>query len=1083
MRYFRVIAWVAILFITSQAASAQQDTINNFAGGGPNNIPATSAAAPIPTGIALDGSGNLYYATEADNQSRIFKVNLSTGILTVLAGNGIFGYSGDGGPATDASLSLPGGIAIDPQGNLFFADSNNMIVRKVKAGSGIITTVAGVPTQFSFAGDGGPATTAYLNNPYSVAIDRNGNLFIADGGNYRIRMVACATVSSSGGVCTPNPGQTTGDIYTVAGDGTSGYNGDGILASSAELTPSGVATDGAGNLYIADAARVRRVACGTGITGCMPPTGETSGDIYTVAGNGTEGYNGDGIAATAAELFFSDDVVVDNSGNLFISEEDDGRVREVACVAKTSGGGTCSPPPGELTGFIYTVVGTGTQGYNGDNQAATSAYVDSPDGIATDSSGDLYIADTLNFRVREVPCQNRNVACAPPTGDTAGFIYTIAGNGSPVTLYGTNVPANNVELNFPSSAISDSSGNIYIADQANCVIRKVNVDTGLISNFAGTIGTCGYLGDGGPATSAALNQPASIAVGSSNDFYIADAGNCLIRKISDGTITTIAGDHTLGCGFGGDGGAATSAQLSNPIAVALDTSANLYIADEFNNRIRKISGGIISTFAGGGTAGVGDGGPATSAKLSFPTDVAIDSSGNVFIADSDQERIRKVDTLGIINTYAGNGLFGFGKDGVPAREAPLGNPSGVAVDAAGDVLIVDNDFARIRLVDGRGIIHTVAGCGMTCDFIGENVPATTVELFGGRAPGVGLDPTGNIYVVDFQDVQKVDAIAMINSSPATVTFGMQALHTTSPPMAVTLTSTGPVSIGSITTSANFQETNDCPSSPAIGSSCTIQVTFSPISTGVLTGKLTVNYNGFLSATETVNLKGTATNYEVFTPATVKFATQLVNTVSKNTKVTFKYTGTGTLTLNNLTPSANFAVNTTGISSGACNLGGATSLSTNETCAFNVAFSPTSAGAIGGNITASFSGDPGGNTSVQLPLTGTATEVTLSATALAFGTVASGMKNETLTMTNKGATALTFNGKPSISGTGAGQFNVLPNTGGNSTCLSGTPVAQNGTCTFTVQFTSTGGGISYSETMSITDNGGASPQAVKITAKD
>jgi hypothetical protein len=244
-----------------------------------------------------------------------------------------------------------------------------------------------------------------------------------------------------------------------------------------------------------------------------------------------------------------------------------------------------------------------------------------------------------------------------------------------------------------------------------------------------------------------------------------------------------------------------------------------------------------------------------------------------------------------------------------------------------------------------------------------------------------------------------------------------------------------------------------------------------------------DYNGFLSATETVNLKGTATNYELFTPVSVKFATQLVNTVSKNTKVTFKYTGTGTLTLNSLTPSANFAVNTTGISSGACNLSGTTSLAQFGSCAFNVAFSPTSVGAINGNVTASFSGDPGGNTSVQLPLTGTATEVTFLPKALAFGTVASGMKNETLTVTNKGATALTFNGTPSVSGTGAGQFSVLPNTGGNSTCLSGTPVAQNGTCTFTVRFTSTSGGVSYSETMSISDNGGASPQTVKITAKD
>jgi len=1084
MHHIRLVVCAGILLAMSGAAGAQQDYINTFAGGGPNNVPATSANANAPSSIALDGTGNIYYT--GGIQNRVFKVNGSTGVLTVVAGNGFAGYSGDGGPATDAELYAPG-IAVDFQGNVFIADGGNCLIRKINANTGYISTIAGItppnrPSTCGFSGDGGPALSANLNEPSDISVDKNGNLLIADSWNNRIRVIACATVNSVGGTCTPNSGQSTGNIYTLAGNGAEAYNGDGILATSAELSqPAAVTTDNSGNLYIADMLnfRVRRVACGTGISGCTPPLGETSGYIYTVAGNGMIGYTGDGIAATATELNLPVDVRVDNSGNLFIADQRNNRIRMVTCTTVTSSGSPCTPNSGQTTGDIYTVAGDGSTGFNGDHQKATSASLYAPAGIAVDSTGDLFITDLGNFRVREVACQNSNVSCTPLSGDSAGFIYTVAGNGLG-NFSGNNVPATDAALASPSGTHFDSAGNIYIADAFNCIVRIVSANTGMISTFAGTPGTCSYGGDGGPATSAYLNQPAKVYVDSSDNVYIGDTFNCLIRKVSEGTITTIAGDHALGCGYSGDGGPATSAQLNNPAGVTLDSSGNLYIADEYNNRIRKVSSGIISTFAGNGVQGYsGDGRPATEEELNDPYDVVTDSAGSVYIAD--RARVRKVVASGIISTYAGNGQDGYEGDGVPATKTSVG-PRGLAIDAAGDVLIADEDNSRIRLVDGLGIIHTIAGNG-TVGFFGQDVPATTAEFY--FTADICLDSSGNIYVADFHNglVRKVNALAVLAPSLASVTFGMQAIHTTSEPVSLTLTSAGPVMISSITASANFHETDDCPGSLPIGSSCTVQITFAPTTAGVLKGTLSINYNGFLGPTESIALKGTGTNYEVFGRTSITFPNQVVNTTSANTKVTFKYTGTGTLTLNSLTPTANFAVNTTGITSGACNLSGTTSLAQYGSCAFNVAFSPTSVGAINGNVTASFSGDPGGNTSVQLPLTGTATEVTFSPTALAFGTVASGMKNETLTVTNKGATALTFSGKPAISGTGAGQFNVLPNTVGNSTCLSGTPVAQNGTCTFTVQFTSTGGGISYSETMSISDNGGASPQTVKITAKD
>jgi len=272
-------------------------------------------------------------------------------------------------------------------------------------------------------------------------------------------MVACATVTSTGGTCAPNTGQTTGDIYTIVGTGAvcspaTAACGDGGAATGAQLNlPYGLTTDTDGNLYIADYSdqRIRRVACGTGITGCTPPSGETSADIYTIAGTGTPVYNGDGVAATAANLYNPATVAVDNSGNLFIDDQYDERIREVSCVTTTNTGGACTPSTGQTAGDIYTVAGTGAAGYNGDNIAATTATMYLPSGVAVDSAGDLFVADYGNNRIREIPCDVSTLTCTPPTGDTAKFIYTIAGTGS-TTFFGNNIPATGAEFRYMSRA-------------------------------------------------------------------------------------------------------------------------------------------------------------------------------------------------------------------------------------------------------------------------------------------------------------------------------------------------------------------------------------------------------------------------------------------------------------------------------------------------------------------------------------------------------------------------------------------------------------------------------------------------------
>ena len=602
----------------------------------------------------------------------------------------------------------------------------------------------------------------------------------------------------------------------------------------------------------------------------------------------------------------------------------------------------------------------------------------------------------------------------------------------------------------------------------------------------------------------------------------------------------------------------------------------------------------MTTIAGThGTSGFsGDGGPATSATLSFPADVAVDSAGNVYIADTDNQRVRKIDTGGIITTFAGNGDAGFEGDGVLANETSLNYPFGVAVDAAGDVLIADTSNNRIRWVDGQqGIIHTVAGNGTYgCCIAEHDAVETSAELATSamlaNPEGVGVDSQGNIYISDTLNnlVRQVSALAALTGGPTSVTFGVLPVGVTSPPEVVTLATTGPLTIN-ITTTGDFSETDDCGIAPPSGTTCTVWVYFTPTSSGTRNGTVAITDNGFFNTSPTVKLQGTGTALTVtpnllafgsevvkgsvtknvvvkndgsnaimignitpyslsentdfsivtntcpaagqplaghatctigvafnpqstgakkgalvikdsdptspqvvgmtgkgtdvlsVTPASVTFTkVQLVNTTSTASKITLKNTGTTPVVLagsNAVVASAQFAIasGTTCVNS--------LSLPLNATCIINVTFTPTGIGTIAGKVTVTDS-DP---SSPQIvPLTGTATEVSVSPTTLAFGTVLSGTKTLFVTVTNKGTTALTF-GTPTITGTGNAQFAVLPYSGAQSTCLSGNAVIQNGTCTINVQFTSTALGKIYSVILNIYDNGGASPQPEKMTATD
>ncbi|HWD20016.1 MAG TPA: hypothetical protein VHB20_12130 [Verrucomicrobiae bacterium] len=844
--------------------TAAGNGVDGYSGDG---SPATNASLTAPVGVAVDGLGNLYVADSLNNRVRKVATN---GVVTTVAGDGTNRFFGDGGAATNASLNSPWGLAVDVFGNLFIADLGNGRVRKVSV-DGIITTIAGGGTNDpgnngpavaarlapryltldrfgnlfiaetennrirevgtnglitvlagngtnGFSGDDGPAGNASLNAPRGIAIDQMGNLFIADSGNNRVREVG-----------------TNGLIQTVVGGG---YNRDGNPALGASLNdPWDVTLDGVGDLFIADFFnnRVRKVG--------------TNGIITTVLGNGLQGYSGDGGWATNAELNGPAALATSASGSLFVADANNYRVRQLlgptlwlnnvtadqagnydVVVMSPSGSVTSSvavltvllPPavtqqpisePAGVGGAVgFSVSATGTEPFhyqwylNGLALAGQTNSVLGLTNVGFADAGGYQVELTNLYGSATSSVATLTVGLPPsistqPTNQTAvaggaaalsievsgagpftyqwqlngtnlpNLITTVAGNGTN-GFSGDGGPATNAELNYPASVAVDGAGNLFIADFYNNRVRKVAAN-GVISTVAGN-GTNGFSGDDGPATNAELNYPASVALDGAGNLFFADYGNGRIREVgTNGIITTVAGNGTNG--FFGDGGPATNAALNYPLGVVVDGSGNLFIADSQNNLVRKVeTNGVITTVAGNGAPGYwGDGGLAQHASLQIPTGVAVDGAGNLYIADNYNQRIREVGTNGIIMTVAGNGAYNFSHgcpecgpgtfsgDGWAATNAGLNAPSGVATDGSGNLLIADLLNDRIRQVTPDGIITTLVGDGPRHPdasypsagfagfgyYSGDGDSAANAAL---NAPSnLAVDTLGDLFIADF----------------------------------------------------------------------------------------------------------------------------------------------------------------------------------------------------------------------------------------------------------------------------------------------------------------------------------------------
>lgn len=717
---------------------------------------ATSAQLNQPIDVEVDGSGNLYIADMTNHRVRRVK---SGGNIDTIAGNGTSGFSGDGGSATDAQLSSPASIEVESDCSIYVGDNNNLRVRKltpsgtsgttnhnpvITSNVGNQTLTKGQSVDISLAAtdsDGDNVTFSLVGAPaFATIVNANPSARTA---TLRLAPTSAGTFSNiqikaddgKGGTATsaafsitvnePAPGNqpptanagqlpamaeassANGASVTLNGSGSdpdgdpltySWTDNGNVIATSATATVSlGIGSHSI-VLSVSDnkGAKTSTTAQTVLVKDTTPPTIAGVPAALTRAATSAAGANVTYTMPTATDLVDGVvQIIADKvSGSLFAVGTTTVKFtatdsRGNASMAQFTVTVTPFVSGGTPTSYnISTFAGSGNYGFSGDGGQAINAAMKQIGAITRDSGG-LLFADGLARVVRRI--------------DTQGKISTIAGNSANGNG-GDGGQANYAQLSTPGGAVTDANGNTYVSDSAYHRIRRVATD-GKIYHFAGsTTGVSGSIGDNGVAASARFNRPTALAVDAQN-LYVVDSGNNRIRAINLETtiVSTVVG--TGGAGFNGDGGTATNTSLNNPTGMILDAAGNIFIADRNNHRIRKVDAAtnLVSTIAGNGAPGfAGDSGQGKAAQINTPTDVAVDTSGNVFFIDQANNRVRRVNAAGIIETIAGDGTIGFSGDGGPALQAQISQPASIQVEPDGSIQVGDNGNLRIRKLSPAG---------------------------------------------------------------------------------------------------------------------------------------------------------------------------------------------------------------------------------------------------------------------------------------------------------------------------------------------------------------------------------------------
>ena len=1005
---------------------------------------ATNALLYNPGGVSVDNNGNLLIADTGNQVIRF--VNMTTGIISTIAGTGTtaanactttvttnctgtggttgttgtgggtYGYAGDNGPATSALLNSPMHAASDAAGNVYIADYANHAIRRVDAKTGIITTFAGQGAP-GYQGDGGPASAAYLYDPADVEFDPFGNMIIAEYGNGVVRKInmgtgIISTIAGQGGdniaYNVPNaaPVSTNPVPTCAAASDNIGDNCPGTVALFNR--PRAAVADGRGNIYVADEDNylVREVNASTGI-------------ISIIAGNGVNDEAGDGSIGIDAEVSDVYGLALDLQGNLLVADPGNYVIRKLTLnqafpatkVASTSSFQDLYLTSTQPVTPAISQLNTAEFKLNSLSCALNVALAANiPCSAAIAFKPVQAGIQTAQFAVADV--NNNAIAIgiygignAPQAGFySQGTISTIAGNGTAGNQGGNGSAANKAEVSAPRGGVIDSRGNIYFADSANNIVRKIS-PTGGIVTLAGT-GTSGYTGDGGAATAATLNAPSKVIFDPAGNLYIADTGNNVIRyvNVETGLISTVAGNGTAG--YTGDNGLATAAELNKPQGLAIDLAGNVYVADTGNSAIRYFGlGAGITTITGTGTAGyAGDGGNAYGAQLSSPQAVALDLLGDVYIADTGNDVVRVITApFNSISTFAGqHGTAANAGDGGTALASSLNAPTDIAFDPGGELYIATG--GQVRQVNSVGIIGTIAGTGGTGTYSGEGGSAANAVI-PSPASNLIVDSSGDVYIVDTTGNRLLEVTV---GAPATLNLGTQTPGSSSAAQVITLENTGntAMTLSAITASAGFTiqtgASTACSTSftVAAGASCTVSIVFSPAAnaTGTVTGTLTIADNA-LNATgsmQTVALVGTAKTVASTTTTLKAAATTLVYGTS--TTVTATIAGTGIPT-----GSVDFTVNGTAIGS-AVLVSGQASITI-----------PKSLSAGPSTVTATYSGDSNNDSSAgstNITITPAGLTVTAANATFVLGTPALPVLSYTITGFVNGDTAVTaISGSP------------------------------------------------------------------------